>query len=149
MTLRHLIERPFRHYADFSGRSGRAEFWLLILVFVLVTELAWWAGFGGMRLAGYETSHMITARSCIPMNAKAVTPIHSPISMNSLMITARATLSSSFTGMTVKACIFMAASGHGDMTRVTAAVMATRQRFIFTINMMMAWMLKTVPKFWN
>ena len=54
MTLRHLIERPFRHYADFSGRSGRAEFWLLILVFVLVTELAWWAGFGGMRLAGYE-----------------------------------------------------------------------------------------------
>ena len=54
MSLRHLVERPFRHYADFSGRSGRAEYWLLILMFIVVTEIAWLVGFGGMRLAGYE-----------------------------------------------------------------------------------------------
>ena len=54
MTNRQLIERPFRHYADFSGRSGRAEYWLLILMFVVLTEVAWLIGFGGMRLAGYE-----------------------------------------------------------------------------------------------
>lgn len=53
MTIRHLVTRPFRHYADFSGRSGRAEYWLLILIFVVVTEVAWLIGFGGMRLAGY------------------------------------------------------------------------------------------------
>ena len=54
MSLRHLVERPFRHYGDFSGRSGRAEYWLLILMFIVVTEIAWLVGFGGMRLAGYE-----------------------------------------------------------------------------------------------
>ena len=56
MSIRQLIERPFRHYADFSGRSGRAEYWLLILLFVVVTEIAWLVGFGGMRLAGYEAT---------------------------------------------------------------------------------------------
>ena len=54
MTIRQLIERPFRHYADFSRRSGRAEYWVLILMFVVLTEVAWLIGFGGMRLAGYE-----------------------------------------------------------------------------------------------
>ena len=54
MSLRHLVERPFRHYGDFSGRSGRAEYWLLILMFIVVTEIAWLVGFGGMRLAGYQ-----------------------------------------------------------------------------------------------
>ena len=56
MSIRQLIEQPFRHYADFSGRSGRAEYWLLILLFVVVTEIAWLVGFGGMRLAGYEAT---------------------------------------------------------------------------------------------
>jgi len=54
MTIRQLIANPFRHYGDFSGRSGRAEYWLLILMFVLLTEFAWFIGFGGMRLAGYQ-----------------------------------------------------------------------------------------------
>jgi len=61
MTIRALIERPFRQYADFSGRSGRAEYWLLILVFILATEAAWIIGYGGMRLAGFEP-HDNTAR---------------------------------------------------------------------------------------
>ena len=39
MSIRQLIERPFRHYADFSGRSGRAEYWVLILMFVVLTEV--------------------------------------------------------------------------------------------------------------
>lgn len=60
MSIRQLIERPFRHYADFSGRSGRAEYWLLILLFVVVTEIAWLVGFGGMRLAGYEATDHLT-----------------------------------------------------------------------------------------
>lgn len=54
MRFRQLIERPFRHYADFSGRSGRAEYWLLILLFIVLTEVAWLVGFGGMRLAGFD-----------------------------------------------------------------------------------------------
>ena len=66
MTIRQLIERPFRHYFDFSGRSGRAEYWLLILMFVILTEIAWLVGFGGMRLAGYEAhdhlSHFYVSR---------------------------------------------------------------------------------------
>jgi len=60
MTVRQLIERPFRHYADFSGRSGRAEYWVLILMFVVLTEIAWLVGFGGMRLAGYEAHDRAT-----------------------------------------------------------------------------------------
>jgi len=54
MTIRALIERPFRHYADFSGRSGRAEYWLLILVFILAMMTASQIGYGVMRLVGFE-----------------------------------------------------------------------------------------------
>lgn len=55
--LRPLLERPFRHYANFSGRAGRAEFWLFILTFVILTNLASIIGYGGMRLAGYQSHH--------------------------------------------------------------------------------------------
>ena len=48
--LRILIMRPFNQYAVFSGRSGRAEFWLFVLTFVVLTKMAWIAGFGAMKL---------------------------------------------------------------------------------------------------
>lgn len=55
--LRPLITRPLEQYAAFSGRSGRAEFWLFILTIVILTNLAWIAGFGAMKLAGYDSHH--------------------------------------------------------------------------------------------
>ena len=55
--LRSLLERPFRNYANFSGRAGRAEFWLFILTFVILTYLASLIGYGGMKLAGYQSHH--------------------------------------------------------------------------------------------
>ena len=54
-TLRPLLERPFRQYATFSGRSGRAEFWLFVLTFFVATSIAWPLGYGAMKLAGYES----------------------------------------------------------------------------------------------
>ena len=60
MTLadfRQLLKRPFRQYAGFSGRSGRAEFWLFILTIFVLTNIAWIAGFGAMKLAGYDSHH--------------------------------------------------------------------------------------------
>ena len=36
--IRHLLASPFLNYANFSGRSGRPEFWLFILTFTLVTQ---------------------------------------------------------------------------------------------------------------
>ena len=53
--LRSLLESPFRNYANFSGRAGRAEFWLFILAFVILTNIASIIGYGGMRLAGYQS----------------------------------------------------------------------------------------------
>ena len=50
LARRQLLERPFRRFADFGGRAGRAEFWMFILVFVVLTELAWLAGYGGAAL---------------------------------------------------------------------------------------------------
>lgn len=38
MTIRRLIAQPFLNYANFSGRSGRMEFWLFILIFTLITQ---------------------------------------------------------------------------------------------------------------
>ena len=38
MTIRRLIAQPFRNYANFSGRSGRMEFWLFILTFTAITQ---------------------------------------------------------------------------------------------------------------
>ena len=55
--LRSLLESPFRNYANFSGRAGRAEFWLFILTFVVLTNLASVIGYGGMKLAGYQSHH--------------------------------------------------------------------------------------------
>ena len=57
MKLRPLIENPFRNYAVFSGRAGRAEFWLFILTFVVITQLAWLLGFGVMKIAGFDRDH--------------------------------------------------------------------------------------------
>ena len=57
MKLRPLLESPFRNYAVFSGRAGRAEFWLFILTFVVVTQLAWLVGFGAMKLVGFDRDH--------------------------------------------------------------------------------------------
>jgi len=57
MKLRPLIESPFRKYAVFSERAGRAEFWLFILTFVVLTQLAWLIGFGAMKLAGFDRGH--------------------------------------------------------------------------------------------
>ena len=56
-VLRSLLERPFRNYANFSGRTGRAEFWLFILTFVILTYPASVIGYGGMKLAGYQSHH--------------------------------------------------------------------------------------------
>ena len=53
MTLRDLqplLESPFRNYANFSGRAGRAEFWLFLLYLFPATNLAWIIGYGGMML---------------------------------------------------------------------------------------------------
>jgi len=58
MTLRDLqplLESPFRNYANFSGRAGRAEFWLFLLSLFVATNLAWIIGYGGMMLAGYQS----------------------------------------------------------------------------------------------
>ena len=41
----------------FSGRAGRAEFWLFILTFVVITQLVWLVGFGAMKLAGFDRDH--------------------------------------------------------------------------------------------
>lgn len=60
-TLRAHLERPFRHYATFSGRSGRPEFWLFVLTFFVLTNIAWPIGYGVMKIAGFE-SHHETAR---------------------------------------------------------------------------------------
>ena len=38
MTIRRLFAQPFRNYANFSGRSGRMEFWLFILTFTVITQ---------------------------------------------------------------------------------------------------------------
>ena len=61
-SLRPILERPFRQYATFSDRSSRAEFWLFLLTFIVLTNIAWMIGFGAMKLAGYEShSHMKAA----------------------------------------------------------------------------------------
>ena len=57
MKLRPLIETPFRKYAVFSGRAGRAEFWLFILTFIVITQLAWLLGFGVMKIVGLDRDH--------------------------------------------------------------------------------------------
>ena len=57
MKLRPLLENPFRNYAVFSGRAGRAEFWLFILTFVVITQLAWLLGFGVMKITGFDDPH--------------------------------------------------------------------------------------------
>ena len=57
MKLCPLMESPFRKYAVFSGRAGRAEFWLFILAFVVITQLAWLLGFGVMKIAGFDRNH--------------------------------------------------------------------------------------------
>lgn len=56
---RALLHRPFRQYATFSGRSGRAEFWLFILAFFVLTNVAWPVGYGVMKIAGFESHHHI------------------------------------------------------------------------------------------
>ena len=57
MKLRPLLENPFRNYAVFAGRAGRAEFWLFILTFVVITQLAWVLGFGVMKIADFDNGH--------------------------------------------------------------------------------------------
>ena len=55
--LRPLIEQPFRKFATFSGRAGRGEYWLFILSVIILTNIAWLVGYGGMKLAGYPGHH--------------------------------------------------------------------------------------------
>ena len=55
MNLRPTLENPFRNYALFSGRAGRAEFWLFVLTFIVITQLAWLLGFGVMKIAGFDS----------------------------------------------------------------------------------------------
>ena len=50
LARRQLLEGPFRRFAEFGGRAGRAEFWMFALVFVVITELAWLVGYGGAAL---------------------------------------------------------------------------------------------------
>ncbi len=38
------ILRPWRHYADFSGRSTRTEYWLFVIIFYVVLVLLAFAG---------------------------------------------------------------------------------------------------------
>ena len=47
---RNLLEQPFRRYAGFDGRARRPEFWLFVLIFILVTECSWPVGFGAVSL---------------------------------------------------------------------------------------------------
>ena len=58
MKLRSLIENPLRNYAVFSGRAGRAEFWLFVLTFIVITQLAWLLGFGVMKIAGVDRNYV-------------------------------------------------------------------------------------------
>ena len=53
MTIRDLIKRPFLSYAQFSGRSGRPEFWLFLLTFTVVTQ--------GSALIGYGITSLIVS----------------------------------------------------------------------------------------
>ena len=55
--LRPLIEQPFRNFATFSGRAGRGEYWLFILSVIILTNISWLVGYGGMKLAGYPGHH--------------------------------------------------------------------------------------------
>ena len=51
MTIRELLKRPVLSYAQFSGRSGRPEFWLFVLTFTVVTQ--------GSALIGYGVTSLI------------------------------------------------------------------------------------------
>ena len=53
MTIRDLLKRPFLSYAQFSGRSGRPEFWLFLLTFTVVTQ--------GSALIGYGITSLIVS----------------------------------------------------------------------------------------
>ncbi len=53
--IRHLLASLFLNYANFSGRSGRPEFWLFILTFTLVTQ--------GSALIGYGIANLVTPHS--------------------------------------------------------------------------------------
>ena len=55
INILRLITRPYRHYADFSGRSGRPEFLLFVAGFVLLTQLAWYGGYHAIRYAELDT----------------------------------------------------------------------------------------------
>lgn len=35
-----MLLRPFKHYADFTGRDGRREFWLFAVIFVIANLAA-------------------------------------------------------------------------------------------------------------
>lgn len=49
-----LVHRPFKHYADFSGRSGRAEFWIFILTAIILMKVVSVATFSLLYLADYD-----------------------------------------------------------------------------------------------
>jgi uncharacterized membrane protein YhaH (DUF805 family) len=47
--------RPLKRYAEFSGRSSRAEFWWFVLGMIVIFVLMWFVMFGA--LAGLGTSN--------------------------------------------------------------------------------------------
>ena len=63
MNIRALIENPFRKYAVFTGRARRAEFWLFALTFLVITQLAWLAGFGAMKIVGLDDAYRDSSAS--------------------------------------------------------------------------------------
>ena len=49
-----LALRPLRHYADFSGRSSRSEFWIFTLVTAVLIKLVSIVTLTSLYLIGYE-----------------------------------------------------------------------------------------------
>jgi uncharacterized membrane protein YhaH (DUF805 family) len=50
----HWMMKPFRHYASFSGRAPRIEYWSFVLLMVLVFSFVWLATFG-LGLFGFDS----------------------------------------------------------------------------------------------
>ncbi|KFN21240.1 DUF805 domain-containing protein [Aeromonas bestiarum] len=64
----------WRRYADFSGRSSRKEFWMFMLVHVLVTLMCIALDVGINGLSGLEVGYSVV--STIPMIAVIVRRLH-------------------------------------------------------------------------
>jgi uncharacterized membrane protein YhaH (DUF805 family) len=62
------ILRPWRHYADFSGRSTRTEFWLFIIIFyAMLLVLAVVGGILGAAAFQEDTDSGLFSLSMLPV----------------------------------------------------------------------------------